>query len=70
MKKILIALLLPVFLSGCLYQTVNMFDLQRAAWACKDKGGIFEVWANFAGDEGVTCVNGTSVALHAVVIGN
>lgn len=47
-----------LLLSGCFYQTVNQHDIQRAIVACGSLENIVEIYAEFIGDESVTCSNG------------
>ena len=43
-----------IFLTGC-YQTVNLFDIDRAIVACGSKENIVQIIAWAAGDEAVIC---------------
>lgn len=52
-----------MFLSGC-YQTVNLYDLDRAIVACGSKENIVEIAAAFSGDELVLCRNGEKINLR------
>lgn len=45
-------------LTGCMYQTVNQFDIQRAKNLCGGIEKIVEITANFDGKESVLCMNG------------
>ena len=43
-----------IFLSGC-YQTVNLYDIDRAIVVCGSKENIVQITAWFIGDEAVMC---------------
>lgn len=55
MKKLLMISLVPLMLSGCMYQTVNSYDIMRASAVCKGVEDIHEITSNFLGVEYVTC---------------
>ena len=45
-------------LTGCFYQAVNQFDIERASKACGGVEKVVDIHANFFGDEFVLCKNG------------
>lgn len=55
-----------LFLSGCLYQKVNNYDLHRAVVFCKSPENIAEIAAFADGDEFVVCMDGTKSPLTKV----
>lgn len=55
MKKLLVISLVPLMLSGCMYQTVNSYDIMRASAVCNGVEDVHEITSNFLGDENVTC---------------
>lgn len=55
MKKLLVISLIPLMLSGCLYQTVNSYDIMRASVVCNGVDDIQEITADAFGGEEVTC---------------
>lgn len=54
-----------VILSGCVYQTVDQFDLYRATKLCGSVENIVEISAHAAGSEFVFCKNGTRYGLDS-----
>jgi len=54
-----------IFLSGC-YQSVNLYDIDRAIVVCGSKENIVQITAIFIGAEEVLCRNGESKTLHGV----
>lgn len=53
-------------LTGCLYQTVDQFDIQRAKNLCGGIDKIVEIVAQFDGGEKVACLNGKQGDLGTV----
>ena len=53
-------------LTGCFYQTVNQFDIERASKACGGVEKVVEISAHAQGDEVVLCKNGKKYNLHMV----
>lgn len=49
-------------LSGCLYQSVNSYDLDRATKVCEGYE-VVEITANFVGVETTTCSDGKKYKL-------
>ncbi len=66
MIKFIIAIMTCVSLYGCMYQTVDQYDINRALVVCKNTENIASISANFAGDEYVTCYSGESELLGRV----
>ena len=64
MKYIIIAAT-SIFLSGC-YQTVNLYDIDRAIVACGSKENIVEIYAFNNGSENVLCRNDEYKNLNGV----
>jgi hypothetical protein len=60
-----IAIILVAFsLSGCMYQSINQYDLKDAIKICGAIENIAFMNSNFSGDETVTCNNSTKTYLH------
>ena len=53
-------------LTGCFYQTVNQFDIQRASKACGGVEKIVEISAAFDGQEKVLCMNAEQFILKGL----
>ena len=53
-------------LTGCFYQTVNQFDIQRASKACGGVEKIVHVAAAFDGQEKVLCLNAEQFILKGL----
>lgn len=51
-------------LSGCLYQTVNLNDMQTAIKACDSFEQIVEIEASWIGTEHVRCIDRTRHILN------
>lgn len=66
--SILTVLLVVLLLTGCFYQTVNQFDIQRASKACGGVEKIVGISATFIGDESALCKNGKKNGLHKVSV--
>lgn len=56
--KTLAIIAVSFLLSGCFYQTVNQYDLYRAAHFCGSVENIVEIQAFSLGAEYITCKNG------------
>ena len=54
-------------LSGCMYQTVNLSDIQTAIKACGSFENIVEIGASFYGSETALCIDRTTHFLNADV---
>ena len=64
--KLALILASSLFLSGCLYQKVNNYDLHRSVVFCKSPENIAEVVAFWYGYASVVCMDGTNSELNAV----
>ena len=64
MKRLVFVMCLP--LTGCFYQTVNQFDIERASKACGGVEKVVDIRADFFGDERVLCKNGKKNNLMGV----
>ena len=53
-------------LTGCFYQTVNQFDIQRASKVCGGVDKIVRITAEFDGYEKVLCLNAEQFSLKGV----
>ncbi len=63
--KILV-LVMCLSLTGCFYQTVNRFDIQRASKVCGGVEKIVQISAVFDGQEKVLCLNAEQFLLKGV----
>lgn len=64
--SILTVLLVALLLTGCFYQTVNQFDIQRASKACGGVEKIVGISAAFDGQEKVLCMNAEQFILKGL----
>ena len=64
--KLALILASSLFLSGCLYQKVDNYDLHRSVVFCKSPENIAEVVAVWYGGEVVVCMDGTKSELSAI----
>ena len=64
--KLALILASSLFLSGCLYQKVNNYDLHRSIIFCKSPENIAEIVAFGVGEEDVVCMDGTKSELTAI----
>lgn len=55
MKSFIIALVACVSLSGCMWQSVDAYDISRATKACGSVDNIVKIDAGFLGHETVRC---------------
>jgi hypothetical protein len=56
MKRILLSLMLAFSLSGCMWQSINSHEIERARIFCERKGERIEyITESFVGDTKVTC---------------
>ena len=55
MKKLLVISLASLMLSGCLYQTVNSYDIMRASAVCNGIDDVEAITADSFGSEFVIC---------------
>lgn len=61
--KLIIPVGIALSLSGCYYQSVNQYDIQRAIKICKNVEDVAEIDAYSTGVETVTCMNGKYLSL-------
>ncbi len=68
MSKFIIAIIACVSLSGCMYQSVDQYDLSRAIKVCGSAENIFRIKSHFLGSENVRCFDtkGGNVNLNEV----
>ena len=59
-------LIMCLSLTGCFYQTVNQFDIQRASKVCGGVEKIVQISAAFDGQEKVLCLNAEQFLLKGV----
>ena len=59
MKKLVASLLITLALSGCMYQAVNQYDIQRSITICGSLEKIVEINAHYSGVETVLCSTGS-----------
>ena len=64
--KLALILASSLFLSGCVYQKVDNYDLHRSVVFCKSPENIAEVVAFWSGDAYVVCMDGTRSELNAI----
>ena len=64
--KLALILASSLFLSGCVYQKVNNYDLHRSVVFCKSPENIAEVVAFWYGGGLVVCMDGTKSELTAI----
>lgn len=62
--KIAIIAALVLQFQGCLYQSVNHYDITEAVEKCNGVENVVEIRSYSIGDEGVTCKNNTNFMLH------
>lgn len=53
-----------VLLQGCLYQTVDSFDIYKATQYCGSIEKVVKISSNVFGEEWATCKNGKGYPLH------
>ena len=59
MKKLLALILVSLSVSGCVYQSVNQYDIQRAITICGSLEKVIEINAYHSGVETVLCSKGS-----------
>lgn len=60
----LFALVVPFFLSGCIYQSVNSNDIESGTKICEIRGSkVQEIQASFVGTENVVCTNRSAYSI-------
>lgn len=68
MKKLLVTILTALSLQGCMYQTVNSYDIARANYYCKGSENVVQISSSVSGVEIVTCLDGSKEVLDNVKI--
>lgn len=68
MKKLLLVILLSFGLTGCLYQTADTIDIERAIYFCGKPENIAYITLFAAGKENIECKDGRSISGHSVKI--
>jgi len=63
MKKVVSVILVTLSLSGCFYQSVNQYDIQRAITICGSIEKVVAVYSHFTSDETVLCTTGPENSL-------
>ena len=61
-----LSVLPALLLTGCFYQTVNQFDIERARSFCGGVDKIVEIESTFLGWEAALCTNGKNGSLIGV----
>ena len=61
-----LSVLPALLLTGCFYQTVNQFDIERASKACGGVEKVVEISSFYLGDEVVFCKNGKEYNLRMI----
>ena len=64
MKSLVLVMCLS--LTGCFYQTVNQFDIERASKVCGGVEKIVQISAAFDGREKVLCLNAEQFLLKGL----
>ena len=64
MKKLLALILVSLSVSGCVYQSVNQYDIQRAIAICGSLEKVIEINAHHSGVETVLCSKGSTNNLN------
>ena len=66
MSKFIIAIIACVSLSGCFYQTVNQYDINRAIALCGSVANIHQIDSYFLGRVDATCYSGEQDSLGGI----
>jgi uncharacterized membrane protein YjjB (DUF3815 family) len=66
MSKFIIAIIACVSLSGCFYQTVNQYDINRAIALCGSVANIHQIDSYYLGRVDATCYSGEQVSLGGI----
>ena len=66
MSKFIIAIIACVSLSGCFYQTVNQYDINRAIALCGSVANIHQIYSYYVGSEDATCYSGEQDSLGGI----
>ena len=66
MSKFIIAIIACVSLSGCFYQTVNQYDINRAIALCGSVANIHQIDSYYLGRVDATCYSGEQASLGGI----
>ena len=66
MSKFIIAIIACVSLSGCFYQTVNQYDINRAITLCGSVANIHQIDSYYLGRVDATCYSGEQDSLGGI----
>ena len=66
MSKFIIAIIACVSLSGCFYQTVNQYDINRAIALCGSVANIHQIDSHSSGRVDATCYSGEQASLGGI----
>lgn len=66
MSKFIIAIIACVSLSGCFYQTVNQYDINRAIALCGSVANIHQIYSYYLGRVDATCYSGEQDSLDGI----
>ena len=66
MSKFIIAIIACVSLSGCFYQTVNQYDINRAIALCGSVANIHQIDSYYLGRVDATCYSGEQDSLGGI----
>ena len=66
MSKFIIAIIACVSLSGCFYQTVNQYDINRAIALCGSVANIHQIDSYYLGRVDAACYSGEQVSLGGI----
>lgn len=57
--KAILAILLVIMVSGCVYQDVDSGDLKKAIYFCGSVSNVQTITESFAGGGSITCFDGS-----------
>ena len=57
MKKLLLVGVLPLTLTGCWYQSVSGYEIEKATKYCQNFGGVEKILEDWLGETAVRCVD-------------
>ena len=66
MSKFIIAIIACVSLSGCFYQTINQYDINRAIVLCGSVANIHQIVSYSLGSEDAACYSGEQASLGEI----
>ena len=66
MIKLTLTVTLATMLSGCMYQSVNSFDIKKATKICKSVNNVEYLISFFDGTEKVMCSDGVYYSLDRI----